>query len=164
MRLKPIKRIFPVHVSDRDRRKAEPVVVIGFIDVKESDGHCPEGWPFKVLNLAFNGKQESAAFRGVSGLGELPLQLTRPEQRFALYRLAAGELLDLTQGFLARVAFRHGATYAGLDGMTDNEKREIIKKAKNLLAQLGNNQSDGELRTVIQAIIGQLRQVQDSLG
>jgi len=69
----------------------------------------------------------------------------------------------LPQGFLARVALLHGSTYAEFDGMTIDEKRKILQQARNLLAELGNNQPSGDVRTVVSEVIRRLSELEKSL-
>jgi hypothetical protein len=41
---------------------------------------------------------------------QIELPVLGPEQSFTAHRLTVGDLFDLSQGFLARVALRHAGT------------------------------------------------------
>ena len=47
--------------------------------------------------------------------------------------------------------------------MTIDEKRKILQQARNLLAELGNNQPRGDLRTVVSEVIRRLSELEKSL-
>lgn len=47
--------------------------------------------------------------------------------------------------------------------MTIDEKRKILQQARNLLAELGNNQPSGDVRTVVSEVIRRLSELEKSL-